>query len=62
MSKQEKGVTKDTLIGMQVIDAEGHLVGTVKDVAFIVGKLVCHFTLKAKKAKAETYLGNKCKQ
>jgi len=26
------------LVGMQVIDAEGHLVGTVKDVAFTIGR------------------------
>lgn len=49
MSKQEKGVTKDTLIGMQVIDAEGHLVGTVKDVSFIVGKAGVSLYVESKK-------------
>ncbi|MGB9740347.1 MAG: PRC-barrel domain-containing protein [Candidatus Bathyarchaeia archaeon] len=38
MSEQEKSVTKENLIGMQVIDAEGHLIGTVKDVSFVIGK------------------------
>jgi sporulation protein YlmC with PRC-barrel domain len=40
MSKlqKEKSVTKDKLIGMKVIDANGKLVGTVKDVGFTVGK------------------------
>ena len=38
MTEQEKAVTKDKLTGMQVIDAQGHLLGTVKDVAFTIGK------------------------
>ncbi len=38
MAKKEKTLTKSTLIGMQVIDAEGNLVGKVKDVAFAIGK------------------------
>jgi sporulation protein YlmC with PRC-barrel domain len=39
MSKQEKAMTKDRLIGMQVIDSEGNRAGTIKDVAFTVGKV-----------------------
>jgi sporulation protein YlmC with PRC-barrel domain len=39
MSKQEKAMTKDRLIGMQVIDAEGNNAGTIKDIAFTVGKM-----------------------
>ena len=35
---KEKNVTKDKLIGMKVIDGDGNLVGTVKDVGFTVGK------------------------
>lgn len=62
MAKQEKAVTKDMLIGMQVIDAEGRLVGSVKDVSFIVGKAVYLYTLRTRKAKAETYHGMKCKR
>jgi sporulation protein YlmC with PRC-barrel domain len=40
MSKpqKEKSLTKDKLLGMKVIDADGKLVGTVKDVGFTVGK------------------------
>ena len=40
MSKpqKEKSVTKDKLIGMKVIDENGNLVGTVKDVGFTVGR------------------------
>jgi len=36
---EEKGkaLTKDRLVGMQVIDGLGHLVGKVKDIAFTVG-------------------------
>jgi sporulation protein YlmC with PRC-barrel domain len=36
--QKEKSVTKDKLIGMKVIDANGNIVGTVKDVGFTVGK------------------------
>jgi len=39
MSKQEKALTKDRLIGMQVIDSEGNTAGTIKDIAFTVGKI-----------------------
>jgi len=49
MVKQEKAVTKDMLVGMQVIDAEGHVVGTVKDVAFIVGKMGLSLYVEGKK-------------
>lgn len=40
MSEQqkEKSITKDKLIGMKVIDADGNLIGIVKDVGFTVGK------------------------
>ena len=40
MSKpqKEKSLTKDRLVGMKVISAEGKLVGTIKDVGFTVGK------------------------
>ena len=41
MAKQpkEKGVTKDRLIGMKVIDSKGCVAGTVKDIGFTVGKV-----------------------
>jgi sporulation protein YlmC with PRC-barrel domain len=40
MSKpqKEKSLTKDRLIGMKVINGEGKLLGTVKDLGFTVGK------------------------
>jgi len=38
MAKTEKPLTKDALVSMQVIDSKGHLVGKVKDVAFVVGE------------------------
>lgn len=34
----EKPLTRDALVSMQVIDAQGHLVGKVKDVAFAIGR------------------------
>ncbi len=38
MSANDKPLTRDALISMQVIDAKGKLVGKVKDVAFAIGK------------------------
>lgn len=39
MEKKQKNLNRDTLVSMQVIDAEGNLVGKVNDVAFAVGKM-----------------------
>jgi sporulation protein YlmC with PRC-barrel domain len=39
MSKQEKALTKDRLIGMQAVDSDGNNAGTIKDIAFTVGKV-----------------------
>jgi sporulation protein YlmC with PRC-barrel domain len=36
--EKSKALTRDSLISMQVIDAEGRLVGKVKDLAFSVGR------------------------
>jgi len=49
MVEQEKAVTKDKLTGMQVIDAQGHLLGTVKDVTFTVGKMGISLYVENKK-------------
>jgi sporulation protein YlmC with PRC-barrel domain len=49
MAKQEKAVTKDMLVGMRVVDAEGRAVGTVKDVAFVVGKIGLSLYVAGKK-------------
>ncbi len=38
MDGTDRPLTRDALVGMQVIDAKGRLVGKVKDVAFAVGK------------------------
>ena len=38
MEKTDKPLTRDALVSMQVIDAKGHLIGKVKDVAFAIGK------------------------
>jgi sporulation protein YlmC with PRC-barrel domain len=39
MSRQEKAMTKDRLIGMKVISADGNSAGSIKDIAFTVGKM-----------------------
>jgi sporulation protein YlmC with PRC-barrel domain len=49
MAKQEKAVTRDKLIGMQVVDAEGRVAGTVKDVVFLVGKMGISLSVENKK-------------
>jgi hypothetical protein len=36
--ENNKPLTRDALVSMQVIDAKGHLLGKVKDVTFAVGK------------------------
>jgi len=50
--KREKAVTKDMVVGMQVIDAEGNVVGTVKDVAFTVGKTGISLYVENKKGES----------
>ena len=45
-------MTKDRLIGMQVIDSEGNDAGTVQDIAFTVGKM--GMTLMVETKKGET--------
>jgi len=35
---KDKGITKDRLVGMKVVDSKGYLLGTVKDIGFTVGK------------------------
>jgi sporulation protein YlmC with PRC-barrel domain len=39
LSIPRKSTTRDKLVGMKVIDAEGNILGTVKDLSFTVGKL-----------------------
>jgi sporulation protein YlmC with PRC-barrel domain len=36
--ENDKPLTRDALVSMQVIDAKGRLLGKVKDVAFAIGK------------------------
>jgi sporulation protein YlmC with PRC-barrel domain len=56
MSKQEKeskAMTKDRLMGMQVIDSEGNDAGTVQDIAFTVGKAGVTLVLQTKKGETK---------
>ncbi len=46
--QKEKSVTKDRLIGMKVVDSEGNIVGTVKDVAFVIGKTGVSLSVESK--------------
>jgi sporulation protein YlmC with PRC-barrel domain len=50
LAKQEKkALTKDRLIGMQVVDAEANNVGTVTDIAFTIGKVGQTMIIETKK-------------
>jgi len=42
-------MTKDRLIGMQVIDGDGNDAGTVQDIAFTVGKMGMTLIVETKK-------------
>jgi sporulation protein YlmC with PRC-barrel domain len=54
MAKQEKkAMTKDRLIGMQVIDGEGNNAGTVLDIAFTVGKVGMTMIVRNKKGETK---------
>lgn len=46
--QKERSVTKDRLVGMTVIDSEGNIVGTVKDVGFTVGKAGISLSVEGK--------------
>jgi len=61
MSRQEKekALTKDRLIGMQVIDSDGNNAGTVRDIAFTVGKMGMTLIVETKRARAEKSHGKK---
>jgi sporulation protein YlmC with PRC-barrel domain len=45
--ENDKPLTRDQLISMQVIDAKGHTVGKVKDVVFAVGKSGISLTVES---------------
>jgi sporulation protein YlmC with PRC-barrel domain len=47
--KEKKAMTKDRLIGMQVIDSDGNDAGTVQDIAFTVGKMGMTLIVETKK-------------
>jgi sporulation protein YlmC with PRC-barrel domain len=51
--REKKAMTKDRLIGMQVIDSEGNDAGTVQDIAFTVGKVGMTLILETKKGETK---------
>lgn len=46
-------MTKDRLIGMQVIDSEGNDAGTVQDIAFTVGKVGMTLIIESKRGETK---------
>ncbi len=51
--KEKKSMTKDRLIGMQVIDSDGNASGTVQDIAFTVGKVGMTLIVETKKGETK---------
>jgi sporulation protein YlmC with PRC-barrel domain len=51
--KEKKAMTKDRLIGMQVIDSDGNDAGRVQDIAFTVGKMGMTLILESKKGETK---------
>jgi len=51
--REKKAVTKDRLIGMQVVDSEGNVSGIVQDIAFTVGKAGMTLIVESKKGETK---------
>lgn len=51
MLKQEKAMTKDRLIGMKVVNSEGNSAGTIKDIAFTVGRIGMTLIVETEKSR-----------
>jgi sporulation protein YlmC with PRC-barrel domain len=56
VEKEKKAMTKDRLIGMQVIDSDGYDTGTVQDIAFTVGKVGMTLIVETKKGDTKEVL------
>jgi sporulation protein YlmC with PRC-barrel domain len=54
--KEKKAMTKDRLMGMQVIDSEGNGAGIVQDIAFTVGKVGMTLIVETKKGETKEIL------
>jgi sporulation protein YlmC with PRC-barrel domain len=52
--ESDKPLTRDALISIQVIDARGHFVGRVKDVAFSVGRMGVSLVVESDTGEAKT--------
>jgi sporulation protein YlmC with PRC-barrel domain len=50
---KEKSVTKDKLVGMKVVSADGRLMGSVKDVGFTIGKAGISLTIQDEKGETQ---------
>ena len=50
---RDKGITKDKLIGMKVVDSKGYIVGTVKDIGFTVGKVGISLNIEDQKGEVK---------
>jgi sporulation protein YlmC with PRC-barrel domain len=53
MGETDKPLTKDALLSMQVIDAQGKIVGKVKDLTFAIGKNGISLTVENEKGETQ---------
>jgi sporulation protein YlmC with PRC-barrel domain len=50
---KDKGLTKDKLIGMKVVDSKGYVAGTIKDLSFTVGKVGVSLSIEDQKGEVK---------
>jgi sporulation protein YlmC with PRC-barrel domain len=53
--QDKKALTKDRLIGMQVIDSQGNFAGEVQDIAFTIGKVGQSLIVEAKNGEVKEF-------
>ncbi|MEM3530504.1 MAG: PRC-barrel domain-containing protein [Nitrososphaerales archaeon] len=52
---ERKTITKEKIIGMQVINSEANLIGLVKDVSFAVGETKMYMVVELKDGKIQEF-------
>ncbi|NWG08913.1 MAG: PRC-barrel domain-containing protein [Nitrososphaerales archaeon] len=52
---EKKSITKEKVVGMQVINGEGSLIGTVKDVSFAIGEAKMFMVVEMKDGRTQEF-------
>lgn len=50
---ERKTITKEKVVGMQVVDGDAHLAGTVKDVSFAIGEAKMYIIVEMKDGRTQ---------